>query len=158
MTADGTDPTAGTAAAAAGADAGDGTGAGPDDVNKVAPSGDLQKFLAMDDDTLAKVLEARGLKVGDLAKLADDNNALAARVQEFETLVPELLAKAEPPKAPLVISGEIHKGQEEALGATVPAAQDLSKLSGEDRLLALTKRAQSQPKPHKPDPRPAGPG
>lgn len=131
----------GTGADAPGAGGSDGNPS-PDDAQKVAPTGDLAKGLT--DEALEKVLLSKGIDVGALSKMADDNIALRAQIAELEELSGQLLKRAEPPKAPLVTSGAVAKTSEDALGAAgaQPATEDLSKLSPLDRALKLTKLQQ----------------
>jgi hypothetical protein len=147
------DPT--DANAAAGADSSDATtGSGasaspsPDDVNKGAPGAqDLAKVGDLtNDEVLAKALAARGIDLDAMAKLADNNAEMKTRLDEFEALTAELLAKAAPAKAPLISSGVL-KGAEDPLAQPGHSQQDLEKMSPTDRALAKMKEQQAAPRP-----------
>lgn len=129
--ADGSDASA-NAGAAGGASASNPTDGGAPGQNNFGKSADLKN-----DEVLAKALRSRGIDLDALAKLAESNAEMKGRLDEFETLTSELLAKAAPAKAPLV-SSAVHKSAEDALVGQHPQ-EDLSKLSPEGRALAKMK-------------------
>jgi hypothetical protein len=123
----GVDPNAGAAAAAPG-------------VSKSLTIEDLSKLEGPQaEEALGKLMKANGLDMDTLRKAVTDAADLRAQVAEYEVLSKRLLARAEPPKGPLVTSGALAKSGEDSL-APAAVEQDLSKLSHEDRLLVLTKR------------------
>ncbi len=133
----GTDPTASAGGAAA-------TDPDPNAVGKSAPDGDLAKLAGMSDEVLEKALLAKGIDLGALTKVAEANATLQAELTEIRGLSEQLLKMAEPPKAPLVTSGVVAKGNEDGLAATgAQPTEDLSKLSPLDRALKLTKHQQA---------------
>jgi hypothetical protein len=151
------DPSAATAAASgndnpptSGAAAG---GPNPDDDNPVGKSApgatDLAK-LDITDEALKKLLSDRGIDVGALTKVAEENAALRGQVAEYEALSKALLSQPEAPKAPL-ITAAIEKGEENDLAKiNQQPEEDLSKLSPQDRAMRLMKRQhQTAGKPYK---------
>jgi hypothetical protein len=108
---------------------------------KAVTTGNLAKVDTASEEVLQKVLKEHGLDLGALKKMADDNLALTTKLNEFEQLVPELLAKAEPPKAPLISTSVSKENEDAALLNAAPVVEpDLSKMSPQSRAMELMKR------------------